>query len=252
MLGEASSFLALLSECSRALMECGCSSNRLERLLTQLGRAWGYTVESMALPTGVSIMISKDGMQSVSLVRIQSWGIDLDKLQRISELVDQISKHDIDIGQARTAIKGIQDSKPPYRLPLAILAGAGSSASLVNLYGGPWPEIAMAFCVGLLVTCLQKFIFVKDHRRYLADFLSAFAVALIAGLVARLNQDINVSRVITGGVVGMVPGLTLLNAIHEIAQKNLVSGSAKSVEAIVIGMSLSFGVAGAFAVLNFL
>jgi uncharacterized membrane protein YjjP (DUF1212 family) len=176
----------------------------------------------------------------------------LDKLQKISELVEKISKFDIDLAAAQEAMREIRDAPPPYNTTLSILAGAGSSAGLVYLYGGPWQEILLTLGIGLIITILQKFVFVGENRRYLADFLSAFIVAGVAGLTSRWINEINVSRVITGGVVGLVPGLTLLNAIHEIAQKNLVSGSAKSLEAFVIGLSLSFGVASAFAVLKFI
>jgi uncharacterized membrane protein YjjP (DUF1212 family) len=232
-------------------MECGCSSNRLERLLTQLGNTWNFSVESLALPTGVSIMVAKDGRQALSLIRVRRWQIDLDKLQKISEMVEKISHLDIDLLGAKNALQEIMKAPPPYNIAVSVMAGAGSSAGLVYLYGGPWQEILLTLGIGLLVTILQKFVFVAENRRYLADFLSAFIVALVAGLTSRVISEINVSRVITGGVVGMVPGLTLLNAIHEIAQKNLVSGSAKSVEAFVVGLSLSFGVAAAFSALKY-
>jgi uncharacterized membrane protein YjjP (DUF1212 family) len=218
--------------------------------MTQLGRTWNCKVESLALPTGVSIMISNQDKQVLSLIRVRRWQVDLDKLQKISELVDQISTNSISLQAAQKSVQEIQDAPAPYHPAVSVIAGAFSSAGLVHLYGGPFPEIALASGIGLVVTLLQRFVLVGEHRRYLAEFISAFVVALLSGLVTRMLPELNTSRVIAGGVVGMVPGLTLLNAIHEIAQKNLVSGSAKTVEAFVIGLSLSFGVAAAFAVLK--
>jgi uncharacterized membrane protein YjjP (DUF1212 family) len=55
-------------------------------------------------------------------------------------------------------------------------------------------------------------------------------------------------RLIIGGLISLVPGLVFVNALHEVAQKNLVSGAARLLEAIVTAITLTFGVA---AVLGF-
>jgi uncharacterized membrane protein YjjP (DUF1212 family) len=239
---EMRDFLCLLREVCRLLVECGCSSNRVELLTTKLGASWGFEIESLAIPTGVWISVRKGDQALVELTRVRDWTVNLDRLAQINELVDSIDSHNITIKDARQRLKSLADLPPPYKPWITVMAGGGASAVLVYFYGGTSLEIALAFPAGALVEVLRKLVFVGETRRYLADFLCAAFVALYAVLCQRYFQVVDVPRLIVGGIVVLVPGLVFVNALHEVAQKNLVSGAAKALEAMVIAASLACGV----------
>ncbi|MEZ4743762.1 MAG: threonine/serine exporter family protein [Bdellovibrionota bacterium] len=113
---ELTQFNQLLSECSKLLIESGCSSNRLESLLAKLGGIWNFEVESLALPTGVSIMVKKNGKQSVSLSRVRNWQINLDKIQQINDAVDLFFSEKPEISEALKTLKAIEESPAPTLL----------------------------------------------------------------------------------------------------------------------------------------
>ncbi|MEZ4743761.1 MAG: threonine/serine exporter family protein [Bdellovibrionota bacterium] len=137
-----------------------------------------------------------------------------------------------------------------YPAWLTALAGGGASSTLIYMLGGNRLEVLISFPLGVLIATLQKQLSAGENRRYLADFLSSLAAALISGCLAQYISGINENRIITGGVILLLPGLVLLNAIHEIAQKNLVSGAAKTVEVLIIGSRISFGIGVATALLE--
>ena len=234
-------FLELLRKTCKLLVECGCSSNRVELLTQKLGASWGFEVETLAIPTGVWITVRRRGNNVIDLTRIRTWSIDLGRLTRINSLVDAIHNHHISIEEASRRLDEIGLSAPPYGVFLTILAGAGTSPILIYSYGGTPLEIALAFPIGAVVQGLQKYLFLGENRRYVADFLSAIFVALYACVANIFFPGIDVLRLIVGGIVVLVPGLVLVNAIHEVAQKNLVSGAAKLLEALVITASLGCG-----------
>jgi uncharacterized membrane protein YjjP (DUF1212 family) len=103
-------------------------------------------------------------------------------------------------------------------------------------------ECWLSLIPGSSVQFLTKFVFVGENQRYLADFVSASLVGFYSIWCSTVLNDIDAARIIVGGIVGLLPGLVLVNAIHELAQKNLLSGAAKSFEAMVISASLAFGV----------
>lgn len=236
-------FLALLRLTCRYLMECGCSSNRVELLTQKLGDSWGFEVETLAIPTGVWISVRRGTVNYVELTRVRTWSVDLDRLARLNELVDEIHAHRISISEACQRLTVESNSKPPYGVLPTLLAGAGSSPILIYNYGGSTREILLSLPIGVIVQILTKYVFVGENRRYISDFLSASFVALYASACATIFPGIDVPRLIVGGLVILVPGLVLVNAVHEVAQKNLVSGAAKLLEALVITASLACGVA---------
>ncbi len=235
-------FMEFLREVCRILLECGCSSNRIEQLTQMLGVSWEFEVETLAIPTGVWITVRKNHLNMVDLSRVRNWSVDLDRLARINELVDSIYKHHISINDAIARIEEIKASPPAYSKLLTICAGTGAGPVLVFTYGGSPTEIALAAPIGLIVQYLHKYFFVGENKRYLGDFVCAGMVALYAILCSKFFVGIDVPRLITGGIVVLVPGLVFVNAVHEVAQKNLVSGAARLLESLIIAASLGTGV----------
>ena len=236
-------FLDFLREMCRVLMECGCSSNRVEQLTVSLGASWGFEVETLAIPTGVWMSVRKDRVNMVELTRVKSWSVDLDRLSRMNDLVEEIStKRCATISEASAKLAALKHTKPPYGLVVTMLAGGIASGVLVYSYGGSTTEIALAVPIGAFVQLLTKYLLVGENRRYLGDFLSAALVAAYAYFLQMAMPEIDAPRMIVGGLVLLVPGLTTVNAVHEVAQKNLVSGAAKLLEALVITASLGLGV----------
>ena len=235
-------FLSFLLETARVLIECGCSSNRIEHLTMLLGETYGYEVETLALPTGVTISVRRGDDHMIDLIRVRSWSVDLDRLARLSAVIDQIHERQISISEGRRQLK-VEAAKPhPYPLWLTLLSGGMASSILDFLYKGLPVEIILAFPGGILVQLVQRSFSLNESRRYLADFVSAGTVALYAKTAAHFFPEIDLPRLIVASIIVIIPGLVVVNAVHEIAQKNLVSGTAKLLDAFVVTAALSCGV----------
>lgn len=235
-------FIEFLRGVCRLLMECGCSSNRVELLTQKLGDSWGFEVDTLAIPTGVWISVRKEKTNLVELTRVRSWSVDLDRLARLNVLVDEIHEHKITLTEACDRLVAEKKAKAPYGVIPTLLAGGVASPILVYNYGGSPLEMALALPMGVVVQLLVKYLFVGEDRRYLGDFISAALVAAFAYAAQLVYPEVDVPRLIVGGIVVLVPGLVMVNAVHEVAQKNLVSGAAKLLEALMITASLGCGV----------
>ena len=243
-------FVDFLLPTCRILMECGCSSNRVEQLLSKLGSSWGFDVEAAAIPTCVWISVRRGNSRIHEMTRIRNWSVDLDRLAKINDLVDQIYLHTVTVPEAAKRLESIATSSPPWGTLATVLAGGGTSVGLLYFYGASTNEMLVAFPAGMMVQAMQKYVFTNEAKRYLSDFLSATLVATIAVIAQRYIPDIDSARVTVGGLIGLVPGLALVNAVHEIAQKNLLSGVGKLIEAMIISLSLVFGVFFVFGTLT--
>ena len=245
-------FVDFLREISRTLLECGCSSNRLELLVTKLGSSWNFEVEAMAMPTGVWLAVRSPTERLLELTRIKSWSVDLDKLVRLNDLVDLIQEHKVSITEARIRMKDLIAAPSPYPWYLTVVAGGASSVGLVYFYNGSLIDLAIAFPAGALVQILSKYAVASESRRYLVDFICSAGVATFVLLAHIVFPSLDLAKVTVGGLISLVPGLILVNSVHEIAQKNLVSGTAKLIEAMVVAASLVFGVVFVFGFVLYL
>lgn len=241
------SLVDFLMETCRVAIECGCSSNRIEMLVTRLGDAWGFSVDAAALPTAVWLSVRGRGQQIIELVRVNRWGIDLNKLALLNDLVDQVENHEMNLDEAVLGLRTISEQPPPYSRTLTILAGGGSSLALVAASDGRHYELLAAFILGLICQ-ISLIYFSVGNRKYLSEFFTAMLVAGAAAGLSTAWPNVNMPRLIVGGLISLAPGLVFVNALHEVAQKNLVSGAARLLEAVVTAITLAFGVA---AVLGF-
>ena len=244
------SLVAFLMETCRVAIECGCSSNRVELLVTRLGEAWGFNVEAAAIPTVVFLSVRGRGQQVFELVRVKKWLINLDRLALLNDLVDQIEHRTVFLDEAAVKLKEISESPSPYPPWLILAAGGGSSVAVVFSSGGRHVELGAAFGLGLVCQGSRHF-FATGNRRYLSDFFTSMIVAGTSILMQSIWPTINLPRLIIGGLISLVPGLVFVNAVHEIAQKNLASGSARTLEAFMIATSLAFGVAAMLGIVHY-
>lgn len=235
---------AQLSFCldfSRALMESGCPSHRIEYFLTRLENAWNIQIKALAVPTSITISVQDDIDFMMDFERVKDWRVNLSFINDASLLIDQIYIDQLDHSKAKLELEKLIVSNQGYKPSVILVAKTLTSATLAYFYLGNTAEIATAATLGLITAALQHYLLASDLTRYLADFLSAVVITLIAFSVGQVIT-IDTGKVITAGIVTLVPGLVFVNALNELAVKNLVSGTARMMEALMIGLSLAFGV----------
>jgi uncharacterized membrane protein YjjP (DUF1212 family) len=245
-----SEHVSFLLEVCHVAMETGCSSNRVELLVRLLGETWAINLDVAALPTAVWISARRDGQQIMELVRVRTWRVDLEKLSALNDLVDALTCASISLKEAHTKLTQILKQKPPYPAPLNIVAGATASLVITFFNNGSSLEMVLALPLGAIVQTRTRLL-ASESRRYLADFLTSMVVGIYVLTAKEFFPDINLARMFVAGLINLVPGLVFVNALHEIAQKNLSSGSARLVEATMIAFSLAFGVAAVMGMYNF-
>ncbi len=234
-------FTNFLSLCARTLVECGSSSNRIELVLSNLGRSWGYRVEVAAVPTSVTLVVHGNDERCFDLIRVRSWATELGRLVEVHELVASFQDHRVDPVMATRQLHALMTKRVGYHPFWQLLGSGGASSALIYFFGGPPLEMLLAFPLGFLTVLIARHLVDKEEKRYLVEFISAMASASMAAYLAHMYEGINASRLTVAGLILLVPGLVFVNAVHELAQKNLVSGAARLVEAFFIAAGLSFG-----------
>jgi uncharacterized membrane protein YjjB (DUF3815 family) len=91
---------------------------------------------------------------------------------------------------------------------------------------------------------------VKDLAAGSYDLVATAAgggVALVAGLLAwafgKVHPDLSREVVVLSGVIALVPGMTLTTGLAELAQKSLVAGAARLMEAFAAFLAILLGIA---------
>lgn len=134
-------------------------------------------------------------------------------------------------------------ASPAYGPWLTVLAFALTSGAASRFFGAGWREIALAAAVGLTVGLLTLLAARFAGVARLFEVIAGGAVSLLAVIGAHFLGPLSVPVVTVGGLIVLVPGLTLTVAVTELALRNLVSGTARLMGAVVIFLLIGFGVA---------
>lgn len=241
-----------------ALLECGCPAYRVESAVRTIAALEGYRAEAFALPTGLFVNVRGAGPHTMPvhrMARITEWGLDLDRLVRVDDVFNAVARGDRDLAAAEQDLVAHRASPRPWPRAARWLAiGAVGGAAAVFFRG----SLVDAGVSAVLALALHGAIFaVKKNpaARFLQDFVHAFLAAVLAYVASRLVSGASRDAIVLATIVSRVPGMTLTTGLAELAQKNLVSGGARLMEALVTLLSLVLGVAfavalgrGAFAV----
>lgn len=227
------------AEYGGAYLGSGGPTSRLEDQLTELGLKRGYSTHVFATPTGIFITCSDESGDSHSTIfRIKESSIDLGRLCQLEAVFRSVREGTVSESAACKQLKSgkkLRSSYPLWSLFIAaFLAGAALS---YPAYG----QVTSAALSGVIATIIWWVTGPGLKHRIpsgiFRDFLGCILTLGLAGGAQRALGG-TVEAYAVGGLVVLVPGLALTNAISELADQNLVSGTAKLMQAALTVLAL--------------
>ena len=243
-------FADYLLEIGGTLVAYGCPSSRLEEVIRVVAEIEGYAAQAFAIPTGLFVSITVPGQTTpvLRMIRVKEWGTNLDRLVLVDTIFNDVASDRITIKEARQRLLDLDKRPAPYSRALTWIAFAAVSAAAAVFFRGGALEVVIAGGTGILVALIASLIGKNPQGRFLVDFAGGLVAALLPWGLARLGTDLSQEVVLLSGVIALVPGMTLTTGLAELAQKNLVAGAARLMEAFVAFLSILFGIALAIGI----
>lgn len=232
----------LLTELASALAAYGAPAHRLEEAVSALAGRLGVSARFFAMPTAVFVTFESEDGPRTSLLEVKSSEVDLSRLVALDRVLNDVWEGACSVEEGVVRIRQIVHAADRFRALVPIVCFAIVSGAAARFFGGGLAEVGVAGMIGLIVGVLCDL--ARRRREYgrVLEFTAGMVAALIAMGVGSLTP-LNVQIVALGGVIFLVPGLTLTMAVTELSTRNLVAGTARLVGALTILVSIGFGVA---------
>jgi uncharacterized membrane protein YjjP (DUF1212 family) len=237
-----------------ALHAAGNLTFRTEKLISRISAYIGINCNCTILPKRVILSFQDelvfDPTKSESYHFVLPGGLDFHKLILLEQLCFNLTQSEvIDFVEADKVLLSIEQAPPLYSKPfVAFCYFLASLASSMLFFGGNWNEgiwagILGSFLVyGIDLLCLQL-----RGLSEISAFASSFSVAFVASLIDRYlyTGDLCLFGTMYGGVVWLLPGLTITISLLEVYSGMIVYGSSRLVygvsQASQVGFGLAFG-----------
>ncbi len=226
-----------------ALHTAGTPAPRLEEVLLDASHRLGLEGQFFTTPTSIFAAFGPVERQRTHLLRVEPGSVDLGKLAAIDRVARDVQAGRLRAAEGSARVDAVAAAAHPYHWGVRLLAYALASAVGCRFLGGGLAEVQAAGLVGLGIGLLSLVFSRFTLPSYLFEFAAAFLGSLIVSLLVSGGYALAISTATLAGIIIVLPGLTLTQAMTELTSRHLASGTARLGGAVVVLLALVVGVA---------
>ena len=236
------SFLIQLGE---MLHRFGTPAYRLEAHLQNVASHLGMQGHFLVSPTTLTFCIWPEGATQEQVynysLRVKPGDLDLSSLARTDALVETLASGQCTLQQAESGLLDIQNSPPPYTVWVTLLAFVILPGAFSVLMQASWHDVAWSCALGALVYALVAWAEKSPRIANMLEPLAATVAAFLSIGISKFDPSINQPLVVLSSIVVFVPGLSLALGLRDLAARELISGTARIMDALMGLFKLYFG-----------
>ncbi len=228
------------------MLRSGAETARVEETVGILVKAFGLkNGQALVMPTGLYLTVEDPQPARYPLTvvrRVRQRSIHYQRLADVNDLSRRVARGLVVLDEAERELYKIEHAPNPYPFWLWVCAGAGSAAGATVLLGGGPLDVVPAFFSTVLVQLLIWLLAQSRIPALFGDFFGATLATVIALGLARAGLPINLTMVVAGGILKLVPGGALTASVQDGISGDLLSSAARGLEALLKGAALASGV----------
>lgn len=250
---QSEELLLFAADAAKLVLENGGETYRAEETAMDIIHSQGGAeAECFATSTGIILSFTgEDGRVRAIVRRVNRRSMNLEKVCRIDRMVRRLKTDRLTFSEAARELD-LTDRMRENPIPVKILTSATGTAFFTLLFNGGPREAAAAAVIGACVSVVVMLI----QRWRLPDFMASLVGGAFAALASLFIQHLGLiptsNITIIGVIMLLVPGLAITNAIRDMIAGDLVSGLARSVDALLTAAAISAGTGGAFAIWKYI
>ncbi len=242
--------VALAVLAGEVMLRNGAETSRVEETMAHIARACGASAaECFVIPTGVFLNVTDaSGRSLTTMRRITDRTINLDRIAKVNELSRRLAANRLGCAEAKALLARIARERTGFTLlPSMIASGlvGGCYAALQD--GGPWEAVA-ALLAAMAVRYIAHVVSRLQGVRFTFEFLGALTAAAFGSAAHYLWPGLGRDLIVVGGIMPLVPGVAITNAIRDVIAGDLLSGLSRGLEAALTSVAVAMGVVIVLAV----
>lgn len=225
------------------LLLCGADIHRVEDTISRICRAYGAEhVEAFCVTSVIITSVRMpDGGYSSQMRRIYSSTNNLASLEELNHISREICSGRLPLEEADEKIKRAKNADPYPSVVYYLAAMIGASA-FCYLYGGAARDLLAAAVAGIPVIYINRRR-PKDINLMIQTAIEAFIGGVAANLTVIIGLGTNIDLIRIGVIMLMVPGLAFGSAMQDLLGGDIIAGSSKLVQAVLLAVMIALGLA---------
>ena len=232
------------------MLRSGAETYRVEDTINHiLDTAGTVRTESLVMLTGIIVTIERPGEEAVTVMRrVHERGTNMHRIVEVNEISRKYSAGELSADETWEKLKNIKGRQ--YTVWMYNLATVLVPTGFAPLFGGGLREIFAAAAVGIFLALLMT---IGKRLRISSFILNMFCAGGVAAAAMSLKAwypALNMDTVIISGIMSLVPGVAITNAIRDTLRGDYISGGARALEAFVTAAAIAIGAGVGIAAMN--
>lgn len=241
---------------AKTLHQCGTPAYQLEGHLVKVSETLELGGSFLISPTSITCVFwpvdDRENQEHSYIGRVQPGDLDLGLLARTDELVEELCSGQRDLDDALLRLDEINNKPHPYPGWANFAAFGLASAAFSMLMGTSWEDVVASCILGCcmygLILWGEKVPRIQTALEPLAAIVAAFG----ASAISFIEPSINMALVVLSTIIVFIPGLALTVGLSELAARDLISGTVRVMDALMVLFKLYFGAFLGFALASVL
>ena len=239
--------LEIILKAGKILLSSGAEISRTEDTMNYIARAMNFKyLEAYVSNRGIFATAKKaDGTEITRIYNVPEVDINLSKIESVNALSRRITQKNITIEEIESELNQI-DTMSDYSFFWRLVAYTLGASGFSYAIGSSITDSIIAGIIGLILgvyMCTIKRILSSD---VLITILGSILIALLGNLFIHFELGSNLSVILLGAMIDIVPGVPFVNAIREYSQNNYNTGITLMMGALLTCISMAVGVASMF------
>lgn len=211
--------------------------------------AGAVRTESLVMLTGIIVTIERPGQEAVTVMRrVHDRGTNMHRIVEVNEISRKYCAGELSAEETWEKLKSIKGRQ--YTVWMYNIATVLVPAGFAPLFGGGLREIPAAAAVGVLLAVVMTVGKRLRISSFILNMICAGGVAVAAMALKVWNPALNMDTVIISGIMTLVPGVAITNAIRDTLRGDYISGGARALEAFVTAAAVAIGAGVGIAAMN--
>ena len=229
----------------RNILENGGEIYRVEETINFFLEAYGiYDAQIFAIPATIIVTIDEDENEKpiTQVERVKGSSINLDKLSKFNDLSRRACRNTPSIESVLNEIEEIRKEKP-YSFFTSLMAYGFTAFFFCLFWKGDLRDSIVAFICGLSTKYCLEFMSKGKTNIFFSNAVSSAVIAYIAIICVNLGLAHHYDKIIIGAIMSLVPGVAITNIMRDIIAGDVITGTTKLAEVLLIALAIAVGIA---------
>ena len=236
--------LQAILDIAEEMLVCGAEVERVEDSIERMCYAYGCDrVNAFIITSNIQVTFEDpEGNIITQIIRLKRNDTNFDRLDYLNDLSRYICANKPDLETLVQKYEVVMNRK---QLPIwlqyfgAVLVASGFAV----FFGGNFADAIASGVLGIVITLITRILAKIEENQMAKLFISSVIAGFLAIVLVAVGIGSNVDKIMTGGIMLLIPGIAMTNSVRDLLIGDVVTGMIRFVNSLLMAAAIACGFA---------